>query len=193
MASTPASTGENFFRIGIGAPEEPVPTQAIVMNMFSMMRSPLYSHLLWMNLSPDQAEDVIQETFLRFYQQLSAGALPHYNLRGWVWRVAHNLALDLRSASTRKRNGTEMNLDAVSDWLADPSPDPHQIAEWKQSHQRVQAGIEQLSERDRQCVHLRVQGLGYRQIASMLGIGRSTVADTLDRVTSFLRGCNHSN
>lgn len=193
MASTTASTGENFFRIGIGSPEEPVPTQLIVMNIFALMRSPLHRHLLWLGLSPDQSEDVIQETFLRFYQQLSTGALPHYNLRGWVWRVAHNLALDLRSAATRKRNGTEMNLDAVSEWLADPGPGPHQIAEWKESRQRVEAGIEQLSERDRQCVHLRVQGLGYRQIASMLGIGRSTVADTLDRVTTFLRSCNHSN
>lgn len=193
MASTSATTGENFFRIGLGLPEEPVPAHAIVMNMFSIMRSPLYRHLVWMSLTPDEAEDVIQETFLRFYQQLSSGALPQYNLRGWIWRVAHNLAIDLRYASVRKHNGTEMNIDAVSEWLADPSPGPHQIAEWQQSRQRVQAGIEQLSERDRQCVYLRIQGLGYRQIASILGIGRSTVADTLDRVTTFLRSYHYSN
>lgn len=193
MASTSATTGENFFRIGLGLPEEPVPAHEIVMNMFSIMRSPLYRHLVWMSLTPDEAEDVIQETFLRFYQQLSSGALPQYNLRGWIWRVAHNLAIDLRYASVRKHNGTEMNIDAVSEWLADPSPGPHQIAEWQQSRQRVQAGIEQLSERDRQCVYLRVQGLGYRQIASILGIGRSTVADTLDRVTTFLRSYHYSN
>jgi DNA-binding CsgD family transcriptional regulator len=49
-----------------------------------------------------------------------------------------------------------------------------------------------LNERDRQCMHLRAQGLGYRQIASVMGVGRSTVADTLDRVTTILRSCSHS-
>lgn len=192
MASSTATPGENLFPFGIGSSEESLSPEVLVMNMFSVMRTPLYRHLLWMSLSRDEAEDIIQETFLRFYQHLSSGKLPHYNLRGWVWRVAHNLALDLRSAASRKRNGAEMNLETVSDWLVDPGPNPQQIAEWKQSRQRVQAGIEQLTERDRQCMHLRVQGLGYRQIASILGIGRSTVADTLDRVTMFLRSCTHS-
>jgi RNA polymerase sigma-70 factor (ECF subfamily) len=180
------------FPFGIGSSEESLPPEALVMNMFSVMRTPLYRHILWMSLSPDEAEDVIQETFLRFYQQLSSGKLPHYNLRGWIWRVAHNLALDLRSAAIRKRKGAEMDLEAASEWLVDPGPNPQQIAEWRQGQERVQTAIEQLTERDRQCMHLRVQGLGYRQIASILGIGRSTVADTLDRVTIFLRSCTHS-
>jgi RNA polymerase sigma-70 factor (ECF subfamily) len=192
MSTSTVTRGENLLTLAIGSPEQSLPAEDIVMNVFSVMRSPLYRHLMWMSLSPDQAEDVIQEAFLRFYQQLSSDKLPHYNLRGWVWRVAHNLALDMRNAANRKRHGGEIDLETVSDWLADPSPDPHQIAELKQSRQRVEAGIEQLNERDRQCVHLRVQGLGYRQIASILGIGRSTVADTLDRVTIFLRSCNHS-
>src|SRR5215472_10991808 len=116
MASSTATTGENLLRLGIHSPGDPLPAEAIVMNLFSVMRAPLYRHLLWMSLSPDEAEDVIQETFLRFYQQVSSGILPHYNLRGWVWRVAHNLAIDLRCAGTRKRNGTEMNIDTVSEW-----------------------------------------------------------------------------
>ena len=44
-----------------------------------------------------------------------------------------------------------------------------------------------LEDRAKQCFHLRAQGLGYRQIASVLGIGRSTVADTMARVTNLLR------
>jgi RNA polymerase sigma factor (sigma-70 family) len=91
----------------------------------------------------------------------------------------------------RKENGTELDLDTISARLVDPSPNPEQTFERSQIEQKVSAGFQKLNERERQCVHLRVQGLGYRQIATVLGIGRSTVADTLDRVTTLLRSYSH--
>jgi RNA polymerase sigma-70 factor, ECF subfamily len=134
-----------------------------ILELFTEMRTPVLRHLFWMNLRPDQAEDVLQETFLRLYQHLLREEFSRRNLRGWIWRVAHNLG-----------------------------PNPEQVLQQRQKGERIDGGLQSLTQRDQQCVHLRAQGLGYRQIASVMGIGRSTVADTLNRVTTFLKSYSHS-
>ncbi len=174
------------------AHEEALSVEDQVLELFSEMRLPIFRHLLWLHLRADQAEDIVQETFLRLYEQLSQAELTRQNLKGWVWRVAHNLGVNVCVATRRKETGTELDLADVSNWLVDPRPNPEQTFSSHQANARVEARVRELSDRDRQCVHLRAQGFGYRQIASMLGMGRSTVADTLDRVTKFLRGQGHS-
>lgn len=163
-----------------------------VVELFTEMHIPVFRHLVWLGLRSDQAEDIVQETFLKLYQHLSRPDSPRHNIRGWVWRVAHNLGLNLCLSSQRMGTRTELNLDEISLRLVDPRPDPEQTLLRSQSDRRIEAGMERLNERDRLCMHLRAQGLGYRQIASILGIGRSTVADTMARVTTFLRSYSHS-
>ena len=189
--------GETFGALELGAPQsfaadDTLSVEDQVLLLFEEMRLPIFRHLVWLHLRADQAEDVVQETFLRLYQHLSRSSFERHNLRGWVWRVAHNLGVNLAMATSRKEGGTELDLGEVSEWLADPGPNPEQALEQMQRTERVAAGFESLNERDRQCVHLRAQGLGYRQIASVLGMGRSTVADTLDRITAFLRSHSYS-
>jgi RNA polymerase sigma-70 factor (ECF subfamily) len=189
--------GETFAALELAAPRSLAPDDSLsaedqVLLLFEEMRLPIFRHLVWLHLRADQAEDVVQETFLRLYQHLSRSSFERHNLRGWVWRVAHNLGVNLAMATSRKEGGTELDLGEVSEWLADPGPNPEQALEQMQRTERVAAGFESLNERDRQCVHLRAQGLGYRQIASVLGMGRSTVADTLDRITAFLRSHSYS-
>jgi len=162
-----------------------------VMELFTEMHNPIFRHLLWLNLQADQAEDVVQETFLRLYQHLSRPNASRQNLRGWVWRVAHNFGLNLCMSASRRSSRKELNLEDISTWLADPRPDPEQVLLQTQDDLRISAGIESLNERDRLCMALRADGMGYREIASVLGIGRSTVADTLVRVASFLRSYSH--
>lgn len=174
------------------ASEADLPAEDQVIHLFTGLRIPILRHLMWMNLRPDEAEDVLQEAFLRLYQQLLRDNFPRDNLRGWVWRVAHNLGVNIRRAANRKENGAAVDIDVVLAQLADPKPSPEQELVQRQWETNVHIGIQHLNERDRQCVHLRAQGLGYREIASMMGIGRSTVADTLERVTRLLRSCNYS-
>src|SRR5882762_9820367 len=119
MASFGLHSSGDCLRAGeLPMPVESLSTEDQVMEMFGQMRTPVLRHLLWLNLRPDQAEDVLQETFLRLYQHLSRASFPRHNLRGWVWRVAHNLGVNVRMASNRKENGAELALDDVSGWLA---------------------------------------------------------------------------
>jgi RNA polymerase sigma-70 factor (ECF subfamily) len=182
-----SSNREGLIPEEISYPSKSLSTEDQVMDLFTEMRSPVMRHLIWLNLRPDQAEDVVQETFLRLHQHLSRSGLSNQNLRGWIWRVAHNLGIDVRVAANRTENGVELAIDDVSLWLTDGRPNPEQALQQQQHERRMAVGIQRLNARDKQCVHLRAQGLGYRQIASVLGIGRSTVADTMSRVTLLLR------
>jgi RNA polymerase sigma-70 factor (ECF subfamily) len=63
-----------------------------VIELFDRLRDRLFRYLLGFSLTVPDAEDIIQETFLALFQHLQCGK-PRHNLRGWLFRVAHNLAL----------------------------------------------------------------------------------------------------
>jgi len=180
-------SGTDLLAIDQPAVNASLAVEVQVLDLFTEMRAPIFRHLLWLHLHADQAEDVVQETFLRLHQHQFRPDFKRQNLRGWVWRVAHNLGVNVRLATNRKENGRELELGEVSAWLVDPGSNPEETLEQRQREERIAAAIEILNDRDQQCMELRAQGLGYRQIAARMGIGRSTVADTLERVTNHLR------
>ena len=57
---------------------------------------------------------------------------------------------------------------------------------------RLDAGIAQLTEPQRQCLYLRAQGLRYREIAVVLGISVSSAAELLQRAVVKLNGELHA-
>ena len=183
------SGGEALGALEMMLPGKALSAEEQVIELFDEMRLPLLRHLMWLNLSAEQAEDVVQESFLRLFQHLSRADSSRQNLRGWVWRVAHNLGLNLRVADNRKVKGREMALEEVQNWLADPGLDPEQALRQREGETSLEKGMLLLNERDKQCFHLRLQGMGYRQIGSVLGIGRSTVSDAMERVVTILRRC----
>src|SRR5580692_10640899 len=63
-----------------------------VVELFDQWRDPLRRYLLGFSLAVPDSEDIIQETFLALFQHLRRDR-PRQNLRGWLFRVAHNLAL----------------------------------------------------------------------------------------------------
>jgi RNA polymerase sigma factor (sigma-70 family) len=166
--------------------DEESPEQ-LVLNLYTQMRLPLLRHLMWMGFRGEFAEDIVQETFLRLHQQLIKRALSQKNLEGWVWKVAHNCGLNqLNEISQRKRRHVP-EFEAVSQRLVDPRPNPLDRLERKEIEQRVNSSFRQLSSRERQCIHLRAQGMGCREIAAILGVSKSTIATTLGRVTTMMR------
>src|SRR5689334_5419956 len=67
-----------------------VSQQRQVIDLFRSARTPLYRYFVSIGLQPDQADDVIQEAFIRLYEHLASGAKIE-NPRGWLFSVAHNL------------------------------------------------------------------------------------------------------
>jgi hypothetical protein len=74
-----------------------------VMNLFEQFRNPLVRYALSFGIPVHDAEEITQEVFLSLFQHLqSLGSRK--NIRGWIFRVAHNIALKQRYANQKSRN-----------------------------------------------------------------------------------------
>src|ERR1035441_294031 len=71
-----------------------------IAQLFAETRTSLYRYLVSIGSRPNQADDVIQEAFVRFYQQLEAGTKIE-NPRAWLFRVARNLCVSLQRVERR--------------------------------------------------------------------------------------------
>ena len=135
--------------------------------------------MISLGLSPQDGEEIIQEVFLALFRHLRLGK-SRQNLRGWIFRVAHNLALKQRASN--KRAQTLLDPDeAVTQRQPDTAPNPEQHAANRQRWQRMQAILRVLPEQDRYCLYLRAEGLRYREIAAALGISLGAVSLALTR------------
>jgi RNA polymerase sigma-70 factor, ECF subfamily len=150
----------------------------VVVELFDRFRDPLLRYLWHFGLSLPDGEEVIQEVFLSLYRHLKSGK-SEANLPGWVFRVAHNLALKRRS---RTRRETAVDAQSLANELAvDPRPNPEDEALARSHRARVLAVVEALPELDRRCLSLRAEGLRYREIAGVLNISLGAVSMSVAR------------
>jgi RNA polymerase sigma-70 factor (ECF subfamily) len=152
--------------------------EAAVIHLFDQLHPRLASYVLGFGVAHHDAEDIVQETFLSLFRHLKLGR-PQWNLHGWLFRVAHNLALKRRTS----HQSVDIAFDAEK-LLAD-QPDPRHNAEehvaFLQTQQRLRAVFEVLPEQDQRCLQLRAEGLKYRDIARVLGISLGSVSASLSR------------
>jgi RNA polymerase sigma-70 factor (ECF subfamily) len=141
------------------------------------MQRDVYSGLR--SLSGPEAEDLAQETFIRAYRALSEYDKPRIRelrLRGWIWTIALNLQRNhFRDRARRPLPLAEPPEPAVSD------PDPADAQAWEQRLSHLPSGT-------RRAVVLRhVVGLGYEEIANVLGRPEGTVKSDVHRGIEKLR------
>jgi len=156
-----------------------------VVRLFDEFRESLFRYLRWLGSTPDEADDAIQETFLRLHAHLLARR-SRENLRAWLFRVAGNLVRDERKSGRRRLNEPLEDRPQLGGSWADPGAGPEQLVLARESHQRLEAAIRRLPADQRKCLALRSEGFRYREIAEILGIGVTTVADALRRAVTTL-------
>ncbi len=157
-----------------------------VAQMFEETRGDVYRYLLTLGLDPGRAQEAAQDVFLRLYQTLRKRN-DIENKRAWIFRVAHNVGLRLRSRESISQP-FEPEMEAR---LPDPQKDPEQNAMERQQMIRLHRAVETLSSQQRQCLYLRAEGFRYHEIASILGISDSTVGEFLRRAIHRLRKATH--
>lgn len=168
-------------------PSTPSPVEEEVTRLFDQLRSPLLRYVFSMGLSPEDGEEVIQEVFLSLFQHLRRGK-SRQNLRGWVFRVGHNLALKRRYVGGGQL--LEQPEEGAFDQLLDPAPNPEEALATRQKQERLLAVVRALPEQDRCCLNLRAEGLRYREIAEVLGMSLGAVALSLGRSIERLSRAN---
>ena len=157
-----------FSRLASGAGE--------VTSLYRELREPLLRYLVCLGLSKDEAQDVVQDTFLSLHRHLTGGG-PQDNIRGWLFRVAHNQARNHQGSYHRR---FAEPLDAEVAPLVDESTPERMVLEKEKFH-RLGKAMAALTDSERECLLLRAAGLRYREIGEALGMATSTVGDTVDR------------
>ncbi len=121
----------------------------------------------------------MQEAFLALYREYCAGRSVD-DPKPWVFRVAHNLAIDRK----RRRGAGEPESE---EWWEQHEPADESGAalqeriQREEQRERVRRALRSLAPRQRECLELRAEGLTYRQIALTLGIAVSSVQNHLAR------------
>jgi RNA polymerase sigma-70 factor, ECF subfamily len=166
---------------------KPSEIECEVIDLFEQFRNPLLRYVISLGLSVHDGEEIIQEVFMALFRHLQMGK-SRRNLRGWVFRVAHNLALKQHLANRR----TQATLDADEEVARqrDTSPNPEEQAANSERLQRMQAVLRALPEQDRCCLSLRAEGLRYREIAAALGISLGAVSIALTRALARIECAN---
>lgn len=151
-----------------------------VVALFDQLRNPLLRYLLSFSLAVPDSEDILQETFLALFRHLEREK-SRENLRAWLFRVAHNLALKQRQRSRRDLRSISGQALEIQDFIPDPAPNPEAQFAASQKRQLILAALGGLPEQHRWCLYLRAEGLRYREIAEVLEISLGSVALTLER------------
>ena len=142
----------------------------------------VYSLASRMTGSRPEAEDVLQETFLRVFRFLSS--FRGGSLKSWVRRIAVNVVFSRnRSASSQERP-----VDTTEIVVADPEPEPGTVVCQGDFGESLELALQNLPEEYRCAMLLReVEQLSYDEMATMLNVPVGTVRSRLSRARQMLR------
>jgi RNA polymerase sigma-70 factor (ECF subfamily) len=163
---------------------------------FLRLRAPVYRYVAHAHRNPGEAEEITQEAFLRLYRALCRGEKIQ-NIQVWIFTVARNQAISLarkkRIFSFPFAEAKEAE-ESTGSAVADPRPTVEQALiehadaeERRQRTTRVTSALAGLTDRQRECFHLRCEGLTYREIAETLHISIYGAVDGCERAIKNLR------
>lgn len=134
------------------------------------------------------AEDVVQESFLRAYRHLGRFE-ARADFGTWLYRIVANTAIELvRSRRVRHDPARTAPIEDAASELPTDTPDPERLAESAQLKARVEAALGGLSALERAAFTLRhYEGWSIDEIGRSLGLGTSATKHSIFRAVKKLR------
>jgi RNA polymerase sigma-70 factor (ECF subfamily) len=139
----------------------------------------------------EDAEDLVQETFLRAYKQIG-----RFDGRAafttWLYRICANCSLDLiRNRKARKEQQASTDDEKGFSWLdrvATEEPCPERLTQSEQIARLLEPALQQLSEMERAAFVLRhYEGCNVEEIAKALGVQTNAAKHSVFRAVQKLR------
>ena len=131
-------------------------------------------------VGPERAQDAVQQALLQAFLSLRDRAPREIALRPWLYRIAHNCAID----QIRMGSWEHEQLDLESDGV----PQPPALLEQKEELRSLIAGMRRLPDAQRQALTLReLEGYSYEEISARLGHTGSGVRQLIFRARTALR------
>jgi len=144
--------------------------------------------------SPEDANDIYQEAFLRVYKNLHTFRFD-CSFHTWLYRIVTNLCLDaLRKRKVRKEEGTVVEtregildrMDTIEEERADGNPQRRLLS--RELHVRIRSVLADLTPRERMVFEMRhYQGMRLRAIGDVLGTSEEAAKNCLFRATQKMR------
>jgi len=163
--------------------------QALFADLAMPYMSPLYAAALRMTRNPTDAEDLVQETYLRAYRGFG-GFQDGTNLKAWLYKILTNTYINTYRA--KKRRPEQVELDDTEDFYlyhriggleavaAERTPESEVLDSIPEPV--VKAALEDLPEQFRMAVILAdVEGFSYKEIAEIMDVPIGTVMSRLHR------------
>lgn len=160
-------------------PEEANAVRLAVLDAYRRYSGELSRMAMVMTRNRSLAQDVLQETFLRYFLTRMHGEAISED-RDWLCRVMRGLIADWKRSATLE---TELGLEEASNTaISEPNDESRNaVRPWMQKAARI------LAPREEQCIRLRAQGLAYREIATAMQIDVGTVGTLLNRAIQKLK------
>ncbi len=153
--------------------------------LYSKASAKLFAVCLRILRDRSEAEEALQDVFIKIWQRSGRFAVEGRNASGWLTAIARNHSIDV----LRARKPVADQIDEAYD-LADPSPDPEQGAVMSGEGRRIDRCME-LLEADRAIAVRRayVEGLSYQELADQFRVPLNTMRTWLRRSLIKLREC----
>ncbi|TXB64929.1 RNA polymerase sigma factor [Phaeodactylibacter luteus] len=146
------------------------------------MKHKLYRVALRITNNPQEAEDVVQEAFIKVWEQRSSLS-GIKSIEAWCTQMVKNRAIDKRRL---RFNHAESLESAYS--LSTPQHHPGQQAELADDMEQVSRLMQDLPENQRQAMQLRdIEGMTYQEIADQLQMPMPQVKTNIFRARKSLR------
>jgi RNA polymerase sigma-70 factor (ECF subfamily) len=169
------------FTLASEAASAPMTLTERVHSLFEQLRIPVFRYVMRKTRDSGRAEEITQETFLRLFRHLKEERSVD-NPKAWLFTVANNLAIDASRGDSHIQDLDETTWNKIEDRRLGAA-DPEKLTLQRERLERLRLVVLNLTALQRDCLHLRAEGLRYREIAELMGISVSTVADAVRRAT----------
>lgn len=158
--------------------------EALCRSWYEAHGSAVYGYFRFLVRSPDEADELTAETFLRVVRHAGRFDGAKASPRTWILRIAQNVMRDQwRTASRRRVLGPESLRD-----LAVDAPSAEERLLYEEQVALLLRGVASLPEADQELISLRFTGgLDHRQIGEVLGLKEAAVRTRLWRALGRLR------
>jgi RNA polymerase sigma factor (sigma-70 family) len=143
-----------------------------------------YNLAEWLTRSPADAEDVVQEAFLRAFSAFES--FRGEDAKPWLLSIVRNAAITFLRRSRNRRS--TVGLDDAPEDLGQPAPDPEEILLISCHREQVRRALQRLPLEFREALVLReMEDLSYKEISTTTGVPLGTVMSRLSRGRELLR------